>query len=358
MSGKFNKLTKVWLVLIFETQVRFTVLGVRSGAGASDFCFMGENMEIVIAIVLFIVGIALVIKGGDLFVDSATFVAKALNVPTFIIGATIVSIATTMPEMIVSVVAAAEGKTDMAIGNAVGSVTANVALIMAVAMCSMTVICKRKTNFVQMLLLLVATATLLLSSLYGSLSIIGVVILFIIYFTFMIFSILTGKKQATVTPKTEKLPITKKQMTIKIILFIVGAGAIVGGSQLMVTYGSSIALWLGVPERVIAITLIAVGTSLPELVTTVTAIIKKESSLSVGNIIGANIIDITLILPLCSLVSGKVLPISPESIKIDLPVCILVTLVALIPIMIKERAYKWQGFLLIAMYCGYLALTI
>ena len=121
--------------------------------------------------------------------------------------------------------------------------------------------------------------------------------------------------------------------------------------------GSELARFAGVSERVIGVTIIAVGTSLPELVTTITAIVKKQAALSVGNILGANIMDLTMIMPLCALVSGKALPISPASARLDLPACLLVGLVAVVPALLREKFSRWQGLLLLAIYAGYLYLT-
>ena len=118
---------------------------------------------------------------------------------------------------------------------------------------------------------------------------------------------------------------------------------IVVGAQLLVDNGSALARLAGVSERIIGVTIIAVGTPLPELVTTVTAIVKKQSALSVGNIIGANVIDLTLILPLCALVSGQALPIASSSALVDLPACLLVALIAVVPPLVKGRLYRWQG---------------
>ena len=126
----------------------------------------------------------------------------------------------------------------------------------------------------------------------------------------------------------------------------------------MVEYGKFIASKLGVSDLIISLTIIAIGTSLPELVTTITAIVKKESNLSVGNIIGANIIDITLILPICSLVSGQALAINPRSVIIDLPVCVLTTLVAFVPLLIRQKAAKAQGIALFALYAAYIAVVV
>jgi len=314
-------------------------------------------MDILISVLLFIVGIVLIIKGGDTFVDAASRIAKALRIPTFVIGATIVSIATTMPELIVSAVAAMEGKTDMAIGNAVGSVTVNTAFIMAIAMVAMPILCSRKKHLKQMLLLIAASAVLLVSSLSGVLHPIGSVILALIFVLFMVQNVLTARAEAAENTE-EKEPVNKKRLGLDILLFLVGAAAIVIGSRLLVDHGSNLAAILGVPERIIAVTLLAIGTSLPELVTTITAIVKKESALSVGNIIGANIIDLSLILPLCSLISGKALPVAAQSIALDLPACLLVILMAMVPMIFREKASRLQGVLLIAVYAVYLVLLM
>ena len=121
--------------------------------------------------------------------------------------------------------------------------------------------------------------------------------------------------------------------------------------------GSELARLAGIPERVIGITLVAVGTSLPELITTVTAIVKKQSALSVGNILGANIMDLALIMPLSSLLSGQALPISPAFAFVDLPVCLLIGLLAMVPALIRSRFSRWQGILLLAVYGSYVLFT-
>lgn len=313
-------------------------------------------MEIFLTCLMFAIGILLVVKGGDIFVDAASWIAKALNIPTFVIGATIVSLATTMPEMIVSLIAASEGKTDMAIGNAVGSVTANTAMIMAIAMIAMTIVCQREKYLRQILLLIASAAVLLLSCLSGKLNPIGCAALFVLFLLFMAQNLISARQESIVSSQWE--PVEQKALIKNIFLFLIGAAAIVLGSRLMVDNGSHIAAWLGIPERLVAITLIAIGTSLPELVTTITAIIKKEAALSIGNIIGANIIDLSLILPLCSITSGEALPVSAQSIRLDLPACLIVTLIAMLPLLWRQKASKYQGFLLLAAYVIYIALSI
>lgn len=312
-------------------------------------------MSIWLLLVMFVIGIVLVVKGGDFFVDAASWIARAFGIPSFIIGATIVSIATTLPEMIVSLTAAIQGQVDMAIGNAVGSVTANTGLILAIAMIFMTIAIKRKDYILQCSLLIAASAVLLVSSQGGSLSTVGSIILIAIFLVFMIKNVSDAKSAPS---KEEKQDKDKKTFWVNIVKFAVGAAAIVAGSQLLINSGSGIAEFFGVPERIIAVTMVAIGTSLPELVTTITSIIKKESSLSIGNLVGANIIDLTLILPLCSLVSGQALPVSTASAMIDMPVCLAVVALALIPLLVRQKASKLQGILLLGVYCVYLGFTV
>lgn len=312
-------------------------------------------MNMILAVVLFILGIALVIKGGDWFVDAASFIARAANIPSFIVGATIVSFATTMPEMIVSVMASLEGKNDMAVGNAVGSVTANTGLIMGLAMVFMIIVTPRKEYLKQCIMLVLAGSVLWIGSLSGTLASWASVVLIIIFIAFMAFNVIAAKGQKD---DEEKPVVTKNDVIKNIILFVVGAAGIVLGSNFLIDGGSAIATALGVPERVIAVTMVAIGTSLPELVTTITAIRKKESSLSVGNIIGANIIDLSLILPVCTFVSSGKFAVSAQCLNIDFPACIGICLIAVLPMIVKEKAYKAQGVLLLVAYLAYLVVTI
>ncbi|MGM9597255.1 MAG: calcium/sodium antiporter [Eubacteriales bacterium] len=312
-------------------------------------------MGIWFSVLLFAVGIVLVVKGGDWFVDAASWIARAARIPTFIIGATIVSIATTLPEMIVSIMASAEGKNDMAVGNAVGSVTANLGLIMAIAFVFLPVIAPRKKYLKQCLILIGTAGILWAGSLSGKVSLWATIALAALFILFTATTIVDAKQET----ETEEKPVCNRKEIIKhIVLFAVGAAAIVVGSNLLINGGSDIAVALGVPERVIAVTMVAIGTSLPEFVTTITAIRKKEANLSAGNIIGANIIDLALILPICSAVSGSSFAVSAVSLKIDFPVCFLLTLVAMIPLMIKERSYKIQGIVMLVIYAVYLAFTV
>ncbi len=315
-------------------------------------------MEILLAVVLLVVGIVLVAKGGDYFVDAASWIAKAAGIPTFIIGATIVSIATTLPEMIVSVMASAQGSNELAVGNAVGSVTANTAMIMGIAFVFMHVVIKRKEYIVQSLILIVCSAIICIGSLKGELAIWASVLLIVAFLIFMGRNLADGKRHMANAKDDDKEAITGKVIGKNVAMFIGGALGIVIGSRFLVNGGTSLAELLGVPERIIGVTIVAVGTSIPELVTTITAIRKKEHALSVGNIIGANILDLSLILPICSAVSGKPLPVSMSAVRMDLPICLAVTLIGLIPLLLREKADKWHGFCLLGVYVLYLIAVV
>jgi len=312
-------------------------------------------MPLWIAIVSFLAGLILIIKGGDWFVDSAGWIARAAGIPSFIVGATIVSFATTMPEMLVSVMAAVEGKNDMAVGNAVGSVTANTALIMALAMVFMHIAARRAKYIRQCALLIASCAVLWAGCLTGHLQTWASVVLAVFFVIFMVINVQEARKEMGAGEQTT----VKSQEAGKMILFfIIGAVCIVVGSRLLVNGGSELARAFGVPEGVIAVTLVAVGTSLPELVTTVTAIRKHESQLSIGNIVGANLIDISLILPVCALTSKEPFAVSETAIWLDLPVCLGVTLIALIPMLVRQKASKLQGAALLVLYAAYVAVTV
>ncbi len=345
-------------------------------------------MEIFICILLLGVGLLLIIKGGDWFVDAASWIAKVSGVPTFVIGATIVSIATTLPEILVSCISSAQGSVDLAIGNAVGSVNCNVALIMALSLFCMPVKFKRKDYLPKALILLAAISLLWACSSSGSLGLGLAFVVLAIFVVFIVENLYATKKNAsapltaadtikideynhvsfdtdytlnadgTVSGKRKRTKPESKEIVKYVLLFLLGAGGIAGGAILLSTYGEKLALLLGVPSGIVGVTIIAIGTSLPELTTTIIAISKKKSELSVGNIIGANIIDISLILPICSFISGGTLPVSAQTLVIDLPFCLAVSALALVPALISGKFHRWQGAMLLTGYIVYVTLLV
>ena len=157
---------------------------------------------------------------------------------------------------------------------------------------------------------------------------------------------------------TEERPSTdRKTVVLNILRVVVGAACIVIGSQLLVNNGSDIAASWGVSEAIIGVTIVAIGTSLPELATAITAVVKKQTSMSVGNVIGANVIDTTPILAVCSFIYGGKLPVSAQNIYLDFPVAILVSLIAAVPAIITKRFHRWQGVLMLVIYVAYLLIV-
>ena len=316
--------------------------------------FTGSNL--VSVLLLFTAGLVLIIKGGDLFVDAATWIAEASGIPKFIIGATVVSFATTLPEMLVSVFAALEGNADIAVGNAVGSVTANTGLIMCLSLVCLNCAMTRKQFGVKAGILLATIVVLFGFTRDGQLSVFESAVILVFFAIFLAENLIAGRREQEneASESDVRAKIDAKTMSINIAKFVFGAAAIVLGAQLLIDNGSALARMLNVPDSIIAATMIAIGTSLPELVTTITAIRKKQSSLSVGNIIGANIMDLTLIMPLCALIQGKSMIVERQGMLLDIPACLVISAAALIPALISGKFKRWIGYLIGGLYIIYL----
>ena len=312
-------------------------------------------MQTGFVILLFVVGLVLIIKGGDWFVDSAVFIANLTGIPKFIIGATLVSVATTLPELTVSVTGVIDGELDLAVGNAVGSVTANIGLIMGISLVCMPAVIKRSQFWIKGTLMSAAALLLWVLCKDGTLHMLPSFALFVLLAVYVWDNIRDAKNDVG---SDEREVVDKKDLPKQIVMFIIGIAAIVVGSKLLIEYGSEIALLLGVPSAIIGVTMVAIGTSLPELITTLTAIRKKESSMSIGNIVGANIIDLAMILPICSVVSDGKLTIAEQSYALDMPMCFAMTLIAVLPPLIKGKLYRWQGILMLALYAVYVVILV
>ena len=330
-------------------------------------------METILVYLLFALGVVLIVKGGDWFVDGAVWVAEVTRIPKFIIGATIISVATTLPEIFVSTIAAIEGhgilasgvgdyiaasqdKVGMARGNGIGSVICNTAMILAISMIFMPIAVKRADYAPKSLLLIAAVTTLFLFARGGSLTTVGAMALLAIFALYIAENIRSAKTSSG-DDDLGCPPTDRKSVVSNILRVVLGAAGIVAGSQLLVNSGSDIAARWGVSEAIIGVTIVAIGTSLPELVTAVSSVIKKQADLSVGNVIGANVIDTTLILAVCSFIYGGSLPVSAQNIYLDFPVAIAVSLIAAVPTIIKGRFSRWQGVLMLAVYIAYLVVV-
>ena len=306
-------------------------------------------MAAIVMLTLFALGLGLIVQGGDWFVDSASRIAEASGVPRFIIGATIVSLGTTLPELLVSLLATRRGLAGIAVGNAVGSVTANVGLIMGLSLLCQPGKIDRRAHGPGLGLMVLAIGLLLAASRNGQLSAIGCGALIALLAAHLALSV--SGARAT---RGQRGPV--RRLGRQTIRFLAGAAGVTVGARLLVENGAALALMLGVSEGVVGATLVAVGTSLPELVTALGALARRQASLSIGNVVGANIIDLTLILPLCRLLSPRELAIPPQSLRLDMPFCLALSLLAAVPPLLSGRFRRWQGAALLAAYAAYVAL--
>lgn len=328
-----------------------------------------------VPVLLFALGLVLLIKGGDWFVDGATGIAKKFHVPDLLIGATVVSIGTTLPEVMVSATSAVQGHGEIAYGNAIGSIICNTALI-----CALTIAIKPSTVNRDTLKIPVAfffTAAVfysIISYTTGYFSrVVGIILLliFALYMGLQIRTAVKGNKEHALSSngaaeiaedeelreeleKSENTPLVKE-----IILLIVGAALIAVGANLLVDNGTKIAQGLGVPESVIALTFVALGTSLPELVTAIQSLRKGHGLLSLGNIIGANMFNLVLVSGLSITLAPFEIPASKliggmnASLVVDIPVMFAVMLGLTVPALVKGKLTRAQGIVLLCIYAAY-----
>ena len=231
---------------------------------------------------------------------------------------------------------------------------------MAISLIFMPVAIRMSQFSVKGVLMVLSTLVLWLLCRDGLLSLPESLIVLVLFIAFLIENIRSAKKlsQEEHTDKEVCVDKSRNALVKNLALFVLGAACLVVGSNLLVDNGTVLAQLLGVSERIIAVTMVAIGTSLPELVTTITAVRKKQASLSVGNIIGANIMDLTLILPLCSLILGKPLPVQSQGMLLDIPACLIICAAVLVPALWKGKFQRWMGFLAGGLYAAYLAVML
>ncbi len=316
-----------------------------------------------VPVLLFILGLALLIKGGDWFVDGATGLAHRFHLPELLIGATVVSIGTTLPEVMVSAQAALQHNSGISYGNAIGSVICNTSLIAALTVAIRPGTVQKKNLRVPVAaFFLAAGAYALIAYTTGTFQRWQGLTFLAAFAVYMVLTVRQMKKNPDEAEEaSEEEKPKERPFWLELVLLVVGAAAIAVGANLLVNNGTKIAAALGVPDSVIGLTMVALGTSLPELVTAITALIKGHSALSLGNIIGANLFNIVL-------VSGAAISISPfaipvektlagmnASLVVDIPVMMAVMLILCVPALIKGKLSRWQGILLLCIYTAFTA---
>ena len=321
-------------------------------------------------IYLFVFGLILLIKGGDWFVDSASGIARRFKLPELLIGATVVSIGTTLPEVMVSATAAIDGSSGMAYGNAIGSIICNTSLIAATTIAIKPGKVAKKALITPVCFFFVAAIFYSLTAYIGGhfSRATGIILLsgFVVYMVFTVVQMLRDRKNDVEIAESHEAEDASEEAPaplLKSILFlIIGAAVIAVGADLLVDNGIAIAAAIGVPETVISLTFVALGTSLPELVTAITALMKGHGALSLGNIIGANLFNLVLVSGVATTIlpfdvpAGTTIGGTPMSFIVDIPVMLAVMAIMVIPALIRGKLSRVQGIALLAIYAAFCAL--
>lgn len=313
----------------------------------------------IVPVLLFLLGLVFLIKGGDWFVDGATGIARRFRLPELLIGATVVSIGTTLPEVMVSTASALSGHGEIAYGNAIGSVICNTALIAAITAAVRP--CRVDPKSLKTPVLFFFTAALFYAAIaytsgyFSRIAGVVMLVLFVVYMAVTVRQMRSAPQEPAGDAESGQAGSTGKD----VLLLVVGAALIAVGANLLVENGTLIAQALGVPESVIALTFVALGTSLPELVTAISALAKGHNSLSLGNVIGANLFNLVLVsgvsvtlapfsIPQSSTIAGM-----NASLVMDLPVMLFVMAFLTIPALLRGKLTRAQGVLLLCVYAAF-----
>jgi len=314
------------------------------------------------SVLLFAVGLVLLIKGGDWFVDGATGIAKRFNLPDIVVGATVVSIGTTLPEVMVSTTGALQGSGAMAYGNAIGSIICNTALIAAISIvCNPGPVNTKSMKTPAMFFFGSAALYCLASYILGTFPRWMGFVMLSIFVVYTVLTVRNGLKNPDEAHEEEEEESKQRTLVAELVLLVLGAAVIAVGADLLVEHGQIIAIGLGVPETVVALLFVALGTSLPELVTTITSLRSGHASLGVGNVIGANVFNLVL-------VSGVAVSLAPfdvpcentlldtglnMSLVFEIPVMLGVMALMIFPTLASKKLARWQGIALLGIYAAF-----
>lgn len=317
-------------------------------------------MEIFISIIVVILGFVLLIKGADFLVDGASNVAKKFHIPEMVIGLTIISIGTSMPELIVSITSAISGKSDMSLGNVVGSNLCNLLLILGLSSLIRRIDFKRETRLIELPMTLAFTIIfMVLCNIGQDISRVDATILIVLFILFIGYTIVMALKgeEFDKEDNDEEIKEEKQEETSlfkDIIYIILGIIVLKIGGDLTVDHAVNIAEFFKLSEKVIGVTILAIGTSLPELVTSVSAAIKGKSDIAIGNILGSNIFNMLMIIGVSAMIKPFAYNISYNKEMIILIVStIILALFPLIPP--KNKMSRRNGALYFVMYLLYMA---
>lgn len=307
------------------------------------------------AVILFAAGLVLTCVGGDRLVDAAVAIAQKLGIPQIVVGATIVSLGTTLPEILVSTTAVFGGSAAIAAGNAFGSIICNTALIAGL---TQTIRPAKQVETSSLswrgifyfVVLIGLNVCGFLTGAFGRPVGVALLALFIVYACLNVV-----RASAEGDGEEEKEDAEEVSILKQIIILTVCAACLFMGANLLVDNGIIIAEAIGVPERVIAVTFIALGTSLPELMTSVMSLIKGYGNVGLGNVIGANLLNMLLVIGIPSAVAG--IPLEQSAVRVDMPLSCLVMAVLILPILIRKKSSRLQGIALLGIYAVYCAVS-
>ena len=310
----------------------------------------------------FVLGLVMVIRGADWFVEAAVWIARRTGISEVIVGATIVSVGTTLPELSVSTYSSWVGSPDVALGNAIGSCICNIALIFAISIAVRAIPIRSDSFYTRGIIMLAAAVAVTVLSMDGTLNrldgviLLGVLVANIIYVVRTELSPSQREAERHVSSAEPEASSARRLFPLstmgQVAQFVMGAATVAVGSRFLVTSATTIAEMLGISEKVIGLTIVSVGTSLPELATAITSLIKGHQSLSAGNILGANFIDLTAVLGFASVVN----PITVGSgfIMLDYPAMLAFMGALMLFALTRRTLARWEGFILLAMYAAYL----
>ena len=317
------------------------------------------NWNMVWQIVLLIIGFVMLIKGADWFVDGAAGIADKLHIPQLIIGLTIVAMGTSAPEAAISISASVQGSADIAVGNVLGSNILNVLIILGVTSIITPLAVQKSTVKYEIPFVIIISIIFALIGLFdNSIGLIdGILlwVLFIAYIAYLFIMTKKGKIQAD-EPNDEDNDKKPKKVWQLILFGIIGIALVVLGSNITVNAATEIATMFGMSERFIGLTIVALGTSLPELVTSITAALKKNADIAIGNIVGSNIFNILFVIGTSALIT----PVAYQSqFLVDSIFCIATAMLLLLLVLNKDKKLKrWGGILMLICYAGYFVYLI
>lgn len=317
------------------------------------------------SLALFAIGALLLIKGGDWFVDGAVGIAKRFRVPEIIIGATVVSIGTTLPEVMVSVTAAVNSNGAIAYGNAIGSIICNTALIAALTIAIRPAPVNKKAIVTPIIFFFVSAAIYMVAAyIFGRFDRWLGIVMLCVFGAYMALTVYRGFKNPEQSGADESEEDKGGSLVKNIVMLVLSAALIAVGADMLEGSSVSLATMAGIPAEVVGVTVVALCTSLPELVTAVTALLKGHGALSLGNIIGANIFNLVLVSGAAVTISPFVIPEGSKllgmntSQLVEIPLMVGVMALMTLPTLVGGKLRRWQGVTLLGIYAAFVTLQV